>query len=258
MVLAGLAAYTACNPSSIPTAANNPTLYQGNMEVVDNAIIRTISSMTVLVVLVYCHQHNRNFTPPDPNGSFLSNVLLMMGFVEESSKIPSPRVVECLERLWVLYCDHELTNSTAAFLHVASTLADPISCCTAYIASGNGPLHAGAVDLAYKTFERLETPDRVPGLIADVKAKKCRLFGYGHRIYKIIDPRTKLIKELLDELSDRTKDNPLLAVALEIDKIASQDDYFTSRKLKVNADLYGCFVYTALYVQFNPATDVNL
>lgn len=258
MILAGLAAYAACYPSSVPTAANNSNLYQGNMEVVDQAIIRTISSMSVLVALVYCHQHGRNFTPPDPNGSLISNVLLMMGFVEEGSKMPSTRVIQCLERLWVLYCDHGMTNSTAAFLHVASTLADPISCCSAYVASGNGPLHAGAIDLAYKAFEHLKTPDRVPGLIADVKAKKCRLFGYGHRIYKTVDPRNKFIKVLLDELSDRTTDNSLLAVALEIDKTASQDAYFTSRNLKANADLYGCFVYTALYVQSTHATDSNL
>ena len=249
MVLAGLAAYAASDPSTVPTAADNPNLYQGKMEVVDKAIIRTISSMAVVVALVYCRQHNRNFTPPDPNGSFISNLLVMMGFVEESSKMPSAKAVGCLERLWVLYCDHEMTNSTAAFLHVASTLADPISCCTAYTASGNGPLHGGAIDLAYKTFVRLGIPENVPGLIADVKAKKCRLFGYGHRIYKTVDPRIKFVWEMLEELSDETRDNPLLAVALEIDNVASKDSYFTSRNLKANVDLYGCFVYTALYVR---------
>lgn len=217
------------------------------METIDKAVIRTISSMAVVVSLVYCHQRNKNLTPPDPNRSFIANVLLMMGFVEESNKLPSPKVIDCLERLWILYLDHEMTKSTAAFLHAASTLTDPISCCMAYIASGNGPLHAGAVDLAYNSLARLGTPDKVSGLIADVKAKKCRLFGYGHRIYKTVDPRTKFIRAMLDELSENSKDNPLLAVALEIDRIASKDEYFTSRKLKANADLYGCFVYTALY-----------
>lgn len=226
-------------------------MYHGNMEATDKALIRTMSSMAVLVALTYCHQHNRNFTPPDPNKSFIANVLLMMGFVEESNKSPNPRVVDSLERLWVLYLDHEMTNSTAAFLHVASTLADPISCCTAYVASGNGPLHAGAVDIAYNILARLGTPDNVPGLIADVKAKKCRLFGYGHRIYKTVDPRSKFIRDLIAELSDFSKNNPLLAVALEIDRVASKDEYFISRNLKANADLYGSFVYTALYVSIH-------
>ena len=179
----------------------------------------------------------------------------MMGVVEEGSGLPSQKVVDCLERLWILYLDHEMTNSTTAFLHVASTLADPISCCTAYVASGNGPLHAGAVDLAYGNLQRLGTPEGVPGLIADVKAKKYRLYGYGHRIYKTVDPRIKFIKTMLDELSEGKNDNPLLAVALEIDRIASTDEYFTSRNLKANADLYGCFVYTALYVELGLADD---
>lgn len=247
MVLAGLAAYAASAPGSIPTTAGNAYMYQGNLEVIDHAIVRTISSMAVIVALVYCHQHGEDFSPPDPNRSFISNLLLMMGFEKKHTKVPISRVIACMERLWILYSDHEMSNSTSAFLHVASTLADPISCCTAYVASGNGPLHAGAIDLAYKTFARLETPERVPALIAQVKAKKSRLFGYGHRIYKTVDPRSILIKKMLKELQEESKDEPLLAVAMEIDRIASNDDYFTSRKLKVNADLYGCFVYTALY-----------
>lgn len=246
MILAGLAAYAAANPESIPTAADNANLYCGKAETVDQAIIRTMSSMAVLVALVYCHQHKRSFTSPDPRKTFIENVLIMMGFIEKESKMPDPKVVDCLNKLWVLYCDHEMTNSTAAFLHVASTLADPISCCTAYVASGNGPLHAGAIDLAYKAFVRLGTPDNVPPMIEDVKARKYRLFGYGHRIYKTVDPRLGFIRVMLDDFSEAVSHNPLFAVAMEIDRIASQDPYFTSRKLKANADLYGCFVYTAL------------
>ena len=246
MVLAGLAAYAASDPSSIPTEVGDATLYPGKVDVVDKAIVRTISCMAAVIALVYCHQHNRLFTPPVLEKPFIDNVLIMMGFVEDSTKMPSPKVVGILESLWVLYCDHEMTNSTAAFLHVASTLADPISCYSAFIASGNGPLHAGAIDLAYKAFARLGTPDKVPAMISDVKAKKYRLFGYGHRIYKTVDPRVKFIRAILDELRDETAHNPLLVVAMEVDRIASQDHYFTSRNLKTNADLYGCFVYTAL------------
>lgn len=248
IILAGLAAYAASDPSSVPTAADQPSMYRGDLELIDKALVRTISSMAVLVALLYCRQRNRAFTPPDPQGSFIFNVLLMMGFVDDGTKLPKPAVVESLERLWVLYCDHEMTNSTAAFLHVASTLADPISCCSAFLVSANGPLHGGAIDLAYKAFVKLGTPDNVPAMIADVKSKKYRLFGYGHRIYKTVDPRAKFIKTMLDEYTGMSQQNSLLAVALEIDKIASTDSYFTSRNLKANADLYGCFVYTALYV----------
>ena len=251
MIVAGLAAYTAANPSSVPTAADNPGLYIGQLEIVDKAIIDRIACVASIVSLVYCHQHDKDWTKPDINRSLISNVLLMMGFVDEATKAPSPKVVKTLERLWVLYADHEMTNSTSAFLHVASTLADPISCCTAFVASANGPLHGGAIDLAYKAFERLETPANVPALIADVKAKRRRLFGYGHRIYKTIDPRTRFIKSMMDEFHEEIKDDPILAVALKIDEVASKDYYFTSRKLKANANLYGCFVYTAMYVVYH-------
>ena len=246
MVLAGLAAYAASDRNSDPTASMKPYMYRGDVKVIDKAIIRTFASMAVIVALVYCRQHGKTFTPPDPEGSFVYNVLLMMGFVDPATNLPSPKVVSTLEKLWVLYCDHEMTNSTAAFLHVASTLADPISCCSAYVASGNGPLHGGAVDLAYKSFATLGCPENVPTMIADIKAKKYRLFGYGHRIYKTVDPRTKFMRAMLDEHSQTSKDDTLLGIALEIDRIASSDSYFTSRNLKANADLYGSFVYTAL------------
>ena len=231
---------------SIPTAANQPGMYKGDVGTIDKALVRTIAAMAVVVALTYCRQRNREFTLPKPDGSFISNVLLMMGFVDATTDSPKPSVVSSLEKLWILYCDYEMTNSTAAFLHVASTLADPISCCLAYVASGNGPLYAGAVDLAYKSFAELRTPENVPAMIADVKAKKYRLFGYGHRIYRTVDPRTKFIRAMLEEHQDTGRQNPLLSVALEIDRIASTDSYFTSRNLNANADLYGCFVYTAL------------
>ena len=245
MILAGLAAFNAVEPQHNPTVMSDPAMYQGSSSSVEDGIIRTIASMAVCVTLAYCRRRGREWTLPDPNASFVSNVMRMMGFGRHVSNELRSEVVKTLERIWVLYCDHELTNSTAAFLHAASALADPISCCSALIASGYGPLHAGAIELAYKNFERLDIPEKVPAMIADVKARKYRLFGYGHRIYKTTDPRAKYIKDILDRLAHR-RSSPLLQVALEIDRIASEDQYFVSRNLKANADLYGCFAYTAL------------
>lgn len=245
MIVAGLSAWAASNPASIPVHAGE-NLYQGKLEAVDEAVVRTLAAMATVVALVYCHQQDRNFTPADPDGSFVSNQLLMMGIVDEASRMPNPAVIKVLDRLWILYADHEMTNSTAAFLHVSSTLADPISGCIASATAGSGPLHAGAIDLAYKSLIEIGCKENVPKLIADVKAKKLRLMGYGHRIYKTVDPRTKYLQRLMDELSDRSNHNPLLSIALEIDHIASKDSYFTKRNLKVNADLYGCLVYSAL------------
>ena len=201
MAMASLAAYAGSDADSISTAADNANLYQGNNVAVDKAIIHEISSIVVIVALIHCRQHHKELVRPHLEKSFVDNVLLTIGFVDEASKFPDSKVVRKLDRLWVLYCDHEMTNSTAAFLHATSTLADSISCCTAYIASGNGLLHAGTIDLAYKAFARLKTPDKVAAMIADVRAKKYRLFGYGHRIYKTIDPRAKFVRVMLDDSS---------------------------------------------------------
>lgn len=248
MILAGLAAYASINKGTRATQTQGRPQYLGNTNAVDSAIIRTIASMATVIALVYCHKRRRPFNLPNPHESFIGNVLIMMGHVDMDGKTPNRDIERCFQRLWILYADHEMTNSTAAFLHAGSTLADPLSCSISGIVSAYGPLHGGAIDLAYKGFEEVGTPENVPKLIDDVKAKKQRLFGYGNRIYRTVDPRTKLIRELINEHMDAVKDNPLLKVAMEIDRVASQDPYFTSRKLTANADLYGCFLYTALYV----------
>lgn len=245
MILAGFSAFAGADPSSIPVHVGK-NIYLGNMEVVDQAIIRTLAASCVVMSLVYCHQRGHDFTPALPGRPYVENMVRMMGFVEPGTKEPNAKVVSMLTRLWVLYADHEMTCSTASFLHAASALADPITCVVAALSAGFGPLHGGAIDIAYKQFERIGTPENVDVLIDDVKAKKYRLFGYGHRIYKVADPRTKFIRGLMDEVSTEIAGSKILAVALKIDEIASKDEYFTKRNLKVNADLYGSFVYTAL------------
>jgi citrate synthase len=131
-------------------------------------------------------------------------------------------------------------------LHATSSLTDPISAFSAAVVCGYGPLHAGAIERAYADFVRIGSPTNVPALIASVKAKEQRLFGYGHRIYKAVDPRAKWIQAMIEQHSDLVYQNPMLQVAMEIDRIANTDPWFTSRNVKVNADLYGCFLYTAM------------
>lgn len=245
ILLAGLAAWAACDAGTQALHTGNRPKYLGNLAEVDAAVIRTIQAMASVIALAYCHKRSKPFTQPDAEGSFVGNVLTMMGFTGQDGK-PLAEVEHTFARLWILYADHEMTNSTAAFLHAASTLSDPLSCAVSGIVSAYGPLHGGAIDQAYKGFEKIGTPENVPILIADVKARRQRLFGYGHRIYKRTDPRAKLIRAMIDEHKSKVKSNPLLKVALEVDRIANEDEYFTSRNLKANADLYGCFLYTAL------------
>ena len=246
MTIAATAALDAARPDWIPAYAGK-NLYLGNMALVDHQIIRSCCAANTLASIVYCHQRGRDWTHPEPGLSYVENTLLMMGHVDERTKRPNPKHVQYLERLWVLMADHEMTHSTAAFLHTASSLSDVLICLVSANAAAWGILHGGAIEMAYKQFERVGDVDGVQKLIDNVKAGKLRLYGYGHRIYKVTDPRYYCIKEMLDELvADGLADDPILRIALEVDRIASTDEYFTSRGLKANADLLASFVYKAL------------
>jgi citrate synthase len=244
MILAGLSAFAGVDPGTEKTHHEGRAFYLGNMKETDAAIIRTLAGLATVIAITYCHKRGKQFTPANPDLTFVENTCWMMGFVKDGK--PDPQIVECFDKLWILYADHEMTNSTAAVLHAASTLTDPISSLVSGIVSAYGPLHGGAIDLAYKGFEEVGTVENVPSLINDVKAKKQRLFGYGHRIYKVADPRSKFIRQMIAEKQELVDKNPMLRIAMEIDRVANEDPYFVSRNLKANADLYGCFLYTAM------------
>ncbi|KAI0009462.1 putative citrate synthase [Xylariaceae sp. FL0662B] len=239
MIIAGMSAFAASDTVICATRHQQASMFHGHLDTADEALVRTIAYLATTIALIHCHKNHKEFVPPESNRSLLGNLLRMMG-------ITDPKVEACLNKLWILYADHEMTNSTAAVLHAGSTLTDPTSAVISGIISGYGPLHGGAIDLAYEAFRQIGTPERVPGFIERIKAKNGRLFGYGHRIYKTRDPRVSLIEELLEEHREAVDANPLLRVAMAIDKFASQDSYFIERGLKANADLMGCFLYTAI------------
>lgn len=239
MILAGMSAFAANDSVICKTRHQQSAMFHGHLDVADEALARTIAYLASTISLVYAHKNEKEWHAPEPTKSLLGNLLQMMG-------IDNPEVERCLAKLWILYADHEMTNSTAAVLHAGSTLIDPVSAVTAGIICGYGPLHGGAIDLAYEAFRQIGTPERVPGFIERIKSKGGRLFGYGHRVYKTRDPRVTLIEQLLEEHREAVEANPLLRVAMAIDKYASQDSYFTERGLKANADLMGCFLYTAM------------
>ncbi|KAI0912853.1 citrate synthase [Ustulina deusta] len=241
MIIAAMSAFAAADEAVCATRHTQKPMFQGRLDVADAALVRTIGYLAATVALIYCHKNDRTFTPPEPSRSLLSNLLWMMGVSQEN-----PKVEECLNKLWILYADHEITNSTAAVLHAGSTLIDPVSATMSGVISGYGPLHGGAIDLAYEALATIGIPERVPYFIEGVKRGKGRLFGYGHRIYKTRDPRLSLIEELMGKYKEEVDANPLIQVSLAIDKYASQDSYFIERNLKANADLMGCFLYTAM------------
>ena len=242
MVIAGLAAYAGAYPEHVPSKVGRD-IYMGHLEVVDRAIPRTLGCFAACAALASCHHAGIDFTPPDNSGSFLYNILLMMGKIDRSTGKPNPQLLYHLRRIWALAADLGHTNSTAAFLNAASTLSDPISCLISALASGYGILHFGAAEASYMNLAAVGTKENVPRLIDQVKKQNLKLFGYGHRIFKMSDPRVALAAQLLKDVASK---HPLVEVAAEIDRIACEDEYFTSRNLHANADLYVGILYTAL------------
>jgi citrate synthase len=245
IVAAGLSAWAAAQPEKIPVTRGR-SIYHDNNEEVEEGIYRSLAAFATVVAMTYCHQKGTAFTERiDISLSTIENMLIMMGRVNSFGEANADDV-RVLNKIWILFADHEMSNSTAAFLHAASTLGDPLSACVASIASGNGPLHGGAIDLTYQQFKSMGSREGARRYMADVRQQKCRLMGVGHRVYNTVDPRIQYLKSLMATLKPALAQNILLDIAMEVESIVAVDSYFTSRNLSINADMYGSFVYAAL------------
>jgi citrate synthase len=159
---------------------------------------------------------------------------------------PNPVLQRALEILLVLHADHEQNASTNAVRGVGSTQVDPFSAVSAGIAALYGPLHGGANEAVLRMLDEIGTVENVPDFIESVKKRERLLIGFGHRVYKNYDPRAKLIKRVADDVFAQTGLNPKLEIALELERIALEDDYFVSRKLYPNVDFYSGLIYQAM------------
>ena len=234
--------------STIPAFVGKE-LYWKNIPAVDSAIVRTLASAQAILTTIYCHRQGRPLTEPDPdpNCSFTYNLLRAFGIVDESTQKPTSKFVSWIDRCLLIYADHEMSCATFAFLVTASAHTDPLSCYLSAISTAYGMIHGGALDAAYRMLERVGSPENVPNLLAAVKRREELLYGFGHRIYKTRDPRAKMFLDILMEVQEETgKKDPLLAVAQEVDRLASQDPFFQQRGIHINPDLYACFSCTAM------------
>lgn len=246
MLQAGLSAMLAAQSHTIP-AFIGKDIYSNHMDVIDTSIIRTLATSQLLFAVIYCHRHGQVLSEPDPEGSFVYNLLLMMNFVDKKTLKPDPKHVRWLEKILTIYADHEMSCATFAFLTTASARSDPLSCYLAAVSTLYGIIHGGAVDAAYTMLQRVGTLDSIPSLIAAVKGRKELLYGYGHRIYKARDPRAAALLQILAEVrAESHSDDPLFPIAEEIDRIASKDLFFRDRGIRINADFYLNFVCKAM------------
>ena len=213
-------------------------------------ITRLIAKMPTLGAFAFRHVQGRPYVYPDNRLSYTANFLAMLFKMSEPTYEADERLVKALEILFILHADHEQNCSTNAVRSVGSAEADPYSAVAAGIGALFGPLHGGANEAVLKMLKRVGSTQKVPDFIEGVKGGKEKLMGFGHRVYKNYDPRAKIIKKACDDVFAVTGVNPLLKVAMELEKIALEDEYFVSRKLYPNVDFYSGLIYEAL--QFPP------
>ena len=200
---------------------------------------RLIGKMPTLAAFAYRHSLGMPFAYPD-------NFLNMLFKTTELKYRPNPTLEHALDILFILHADHEQNCSAAAMRNVGSSHVDPYSACAAATAALYGPLHGGANEEVLRMLMDIGSIANVPSYIKRVKSGEKRLMGFGHRIYKNYDPRARIIKGIADEVFDVMGRNPLLDIALEVERIALQDEYFVSRKLYPNVDFYTGLIYQSM------------
>jgi citrate synthase len=208
--------------------------------------IRLIAKMPTLAAFAYRHTMGQPYVYPDNDLEYPGNFLSMMYKMTELKYQPDPRLERALDILFILHADHEQNCSTNAVRAVGSSQVDPYSAVAAGVAALYGPLHGGANEAVLRMLKRIGSKDNIKDFMQGVKDGNERLMGFGHRVYKNYDPRATIIKKACNDVFEVTGVNPLLAIALEVEKIALEDDYFVSRKLYPNVDFYSGLIYEAL------------
>jgi citrate synthase len=235
----------------VSTMAALSTFYPEASHVHDEAvqrkqIVRLIAKMPTLAAFAYRHEKGLPYAYPNDKLSYAGNFLNMMDKMSEPQYHPNPVLEHALDVLFILHADHEQNCSTNAMRAVSSSQVDPYSAAAAAAAALYGPLHGGANEQVLRMLRDIGSVDNVPAYIERVKHGELRLMGFGHRVYKNFDPRAKIIKQVADQVFEATGRNPLLDIALELERIALADDYFISHKLYPNVDFYSGIIYQAM------------
>jgi citrate synthase len=237
MLVSGLAALS----TFYPEAAN-----VDDAEIRMAQVIRLIAKVPTLAAFSYRHSLGLPYVYPDNDLGFAANFLSMMFKMAEPRYEAHPALVRALEVLFILHADHEQNCSTSAMRSIGSSKVDPYCATAGAAAALYGPLHGGANEAVLRMLGEIGDVKRIPDFVERVKAGEGRLMGFGHRVYKNYDPRAKIIKETADAVFEVTGRNPLLDVALELERIALEDEYFVSRRLYPNVDFYSGLIYQAL------------
>ena len=214
-------------------------------------VVRLIAKVPSIAGYAYRHSIGQPYVYPDPDLSFIGNFLSMLFKKVEPQYKLDPVLERALDVLFILHADHEQNCSTSAMRSIGSSHADPYASLAGAAAALYGPLHGGANEAVLRMLAEIGSVENVPAFVKKVQAGEDRLMGFGHRVYKSYDPRAKVIKKTAYQVFEVTGRNPLLDVALELERIALEDEYFGSRKLYPNVDFYSGLIYEAM--GFKPA-----
>ena len=209
-------------------------------------VIRLIAKMPTLAAASYRHSTGFPYVYPDNDLSYTENFMNMLWRMVEPKYVANPVLARALDVLFILHADHEQNASTSVMRAVGSAHTDPFLCTAAAAAALAGPLHGGANEAVLRMLAQIGNRHNIPDFIKSVKDGKGKLMGFGHRVYKNYDPRARIIKQVATEVLNVTGSNPKLDMALELEKIALEDEYFVKRKLYPNVDFYSGIIYEAM------------
>lgn len=228
-------------------ALQGRNLYISNKDIMNKNIIRILGKAATVAAFSMRVRMNRPFISPRADLGYAENMLYMMDATSEAENYrPDPRLAHALEVLFILHADHEMNCSTATMTHVGSSLVDPYSAVAASAAALYGPLHGGANEAVIRMIEKIGSVENVPTFLAAVKEKKELLFGFGHRVYKNTDPRSKIIREVAESVFEACGREPLIEIATALKDAALADPWFVEKKLYPNVDYWSGLIYKAM------------
>jgi citrate synthase len=237
ILISALAAMTTFYPDSIEVK---------NPEVRQKQVRRILGKLPTVAAFAYRMSIGRPFSYPDMTRPYTNNFLYMLKYMNQQHFEVSPVLTRVMDTLFILHADHEQNCSTTTMRSVGSGHADPYSSMSAAAAALYGPLHGGANEKVVNMLTEIGHSSNIPAYIERVKRGELRLMGFGHRVYKNYDPRARIIKQAAYDVFEITGTNPLIDIAVELERIALNDEYFISRKLYPNVDFYSGIIYQAM------------
>ena len=245
IVVSTVSAMSTFQPDQNPTIHVDKAVYR-NVLVQNKQIHRLLGRIPTIAAYAFRHRIGRPFNEPGRGLSYVENFLYMMDKLNEVNYRPNPKLVRALEILFILHAEHELNCSTAAMRHLASSEVDVYTCVAGAAAALYGRRHGGANEAVLRMLEEIGSTKNIPAFLAQVKAGKRKLMGFGHRVYKNYDPRAKIVRKVAEDVFAVCGREELIDIAMELEKIALSDKYFIDRKLYPNVDFYTGVIYKAM------------